>query len=108
MIDLHSVKDHPATVVENLNTTGPRPGVWTNAKTQLLSAAADLRTYEMHHDVTFAALDNDTLEAIREVYDREPDLAGMSGEFHEDLTRVELERLYELESLVSDLLGLED
>ena len=48
------------------------------------------------------------IKSIREVYDREPNLPGGTLASHTDTIRSELERLYELESLVSDLLGLED
>lgn len=90
MTDLHKVKDHPANLVASS----------MEAYTLLL--------HEQEHDVTFAALDNDTLDAIRAVYDREPSRPGGTLVSHTDTIRSELERLYELEALVSDLLGLED
>lgn len=108
MTNLRNVPDHPATVVENLNSVGPRPGAWGDARHQLVAVSYDLRRYEEERDVTFAALDNDTLSAIREVYDREPTLPGGTLVSHTNTIRSELERLYELESLVSELLGLED
>lgn len=74
--DLTTVRDHPAAILAN------------EAKDP--AGSVHLLLYEVHHNVTFAALDNDALAAVREAYERD-DLAS----------------LLEFRSAVCDLLGLE-
>ena len=92
MTNLHMANDHPSALLSN---------------TELYSEAALLRTYEDEHDVTFAALDNDTLNAIREVYNRELPVTD-EDDFILVVEREEFDRLSEMEALIADLLGLED
>lgn len=53
--DLKTAKDHPANILRDNHTE--------------YGAAEDLRDYEEANDVTFAALDNQTLQRIREAYE---------------------------------------
>jgi len=73
------VYDHPATIVENAEG-----GSTVDSRLH----ARRLRAYEKDHDVTFAALDNDALKAVREAYaadddetlhDAVRDLLGLEG-----------------------------
>jgi hypothetical protein len=95
--DLKTVHDHPATLLEQRK----RMVVVTNTTPeQALAAAKALRAYERNEKVTFAALDNDALQAVREAYAEtrlDRGIGGLSGEGWSDLA-----------DAVNALLGLED
>lgn len=61
--DLTKVSDHPATLLETRPSGVPALDI-----PRILTDAAFLRNYERLMSVTFAALDNDTLAAVREAY----------------------------------------
>jgi len=56
--DLTTVRDHPAAILAN------------EAKDP--AGSVHLLMYEVDHNVTFAALDNDALAAVREAYEFAP------------------------------------
>lgn len=85
--DLTTVPDHPATLIEG----SVRGSLQSERTAGTFQAATFLRVFEREHDVTFVALDNETLEAVYEVYNR-------PGGIEE----------YEFIGLVADLLGLGD
>lgn len=74
MTDLTTVNDHPARILRDLGHA---------------SSGKLLEEYEQTHDVTFAALDNETLTALQD------------GWFDSDMTESDALRLIEL------LLGLD-
>jgi hypothetical protein len=93
--DLATVKDHPATIIDRLrehSTTGFR---------SFSQAASHLRDFERRESVTFAALDNDALAAVREAY-------AAFSEHTGEITQDEINALITLRRAVADLLGLED
>jgi len=61
-LDLTTVNDHPATLLTHRYYDG-------NTQAAFHMAAAVLERHETEHNVTFAALDNDALAAVREAYD---------------------------------------
>lgn len=63
--DLNAVKDHPATILSALADTLIEGG-WVRAT--VADTANVLREYEQEHAVTFAALDNDALAAVRDAH----------------------------------------
>ena len=63
--DLKTVQDHPAAILRK----GPTGGIaLPTANAMREHAATMLDRYEAQHNVTFAALDNDALKAVREAY----------------------------------------
>lgn len=58
--DLLTVHDHPVNVL--------REGMKAWDYIPFSGPATVIRTYEKEHDVTFAALDNDALQEVREAY----------------------------------------
>lgn len=91
--DLTTVPDHPAAVLANHPTL--------DAVTRGESAAV-LRTYEQRHGVTFAALDNDALAALRAAWAMPEDAQNDAGR------QQQVERWAAIEDAARDLLGLED
>jgi hypothetical protein len=71
-VDLTAVKDRPATLLriaaDNLVRV-PMPAEDSALARGLHVAAATLDSHEREHGVTFAALDNDALEAVRDAYE---------------------------------------
>jgi selenocysteine lyase/cysteine desulfurase len=61
--DLTKVQDHPATVLRTEATTH------SITSSVYITGAETLESYEKEHGVTFAALDNDALEAVREAHE---------------------------------------
>lgn len=93
--DLKTIYDHPANVIRDWLVELPtshaeRPGG--------IRAAEVLRSHEAEEDVTFAALDNKTLTAVREAYERQTNAEGMEA----------YDAAVDLVSAVRDLLGLDD
>lgn len=104
-LDLKTVNDHPATLLER---GFPKPDPDNDkdlfgfvgasvAAHWVGEAARALRTYETHHNVTFAALDNDALAQVREAYD---------GLYSADPLRADL-AVGDLVSALCSLLGLD-
>lgn len=82
-IDLKAVPDHPATLLNQFGGTR--------------DAVAILRAHEEEKEVTFAALDNDALIAVREAYEALMTSDVLMGAPVQALT-----------SAVNDLLGMAD
>lgn len=80
MTDLTTRRDHPSAILDKGGRT---------------AAAARLRVHEQEFGVTFAALDNDALTAVREAY--EAKRANPSDNLGGDLA-----------DAIRDLLGLDD
>lgn len=93
MLDLTTVHDHPATVLDQCE--GPMFYV---------IAAAALRRYEQQNGVTFVALDNEALTAVRAAYEHT-----VAVEETPDFDNYALvSALDDLRLAVVDLLGLDD
>lgn len=96
---LSTVPDHPATLLAQQNQK---------------IASATLAAYERKHGVVFAALDVETLAALREIAEEDvhADNPIEKDEPLEEYVRrigvLETARLHEMIALVTDLLGLED
>lgn len=90
-IDLSAVRDHPARIIREY------AGDFVEEVT-INGAAAHLEAYEAREGVTFAALDNDALEEVREEYAKVRDLAC-------DMNYFGAQRLADA---VNSLLGLDD
>lgn len=88
--DLKAVPDHPVNVL--------REGMKTWDYIPFSGPATVIRTYEKEHDVTFAALDNVTLEMVRKEYEEFLTGAG-------DINYIGGQGLADA---VRDLLGLDD
>lgn len=91
-VNLSTTYDHPAVLLDGAANSGPYP-------TGQVSAAF-LRIYEKDHSVTFAALHNDALAAVREAYEA---TQAESPDAHTNYQRAS-----DLASAVRDLLGLEE
>jgi hypothetical protein len=95
--DLNTVKDHPATLLRDFYAPQhATPGVVQAYQT----AATALTGYEQVNNVTFAALDNDTLAAVRGSYAQAQEAPVGS--------HIYTEALRDLYRAVGDLLGLDD
>lgn len=103
--DLTAIYDHPAVLLRDhynestktLQVT--RPSLHENMDADPVTvqdAINVLRQYEAEHKITFTALDNDTLTALREVYEQARLGSGYDGQ-----------RLIEVYGLIGDLLGLD-
>lgn len=82
--DLTTARDHPAALLDAAANPYPASILWK---------------YERDNGVTFAALDNDALAAVREAYARMQEAPRNSGD--RNLARIDLA------DAVADLLGLE-
>lgn len=96
--DLRTQRDHPAALLQAEADRLSRPEVHRGTITHPgeWSRAADLlRQHEAMHQVTFAALDNDTLARVREAYEHPHETSAFrAGD--------------DLADAVRDLLGLDD
>jgi len=99
--DLTKVQDHPATLIEAASKVH---GDHLSAKfTEGFHAAGNyLRGVETGRGVTFAALDNDALEAVREAYKVSVEAKRVG------YTHLALQADADLRSAIGDLLGLND
>lgn len=94
--DLTTVYDHPANVIGEWLADLPTPHA---ERPGGIRAAEVLRAHERENNVTFAALDNATLAAVKETYE--------AGESATGLVDVSTAHSV-LRSVVADLLGLDD
>lgn len=106
-LDLTRVKDHPSRVLDRITYDGPKGESETQTQFALRlvraanieEAATALASYEGEHNVTFAALDNDALAAVREAYAAGEDATGI----------VDVSTAHQaLRDAVNALLGLDD
>lgn len=96
MYDLTNAYDHPARVLEDVATKRLSSGEIKLPTVAVVAVAiTDLREYEAENDVTFAALDNETLLEVRRAY------RALDG----DTT---MKSTNEFEAAVAALLGLDD
>lgn len=101
-MDLSKAYDHPVQVLRKYLESVNRAEAFS-AELKKLSAqdaCQVLEAYEKEHDVTFAALDNETLAALKEAYWRDAD-----PDFDESLSE---RRRMDIENAIDRLLGLED
>lgn len=113
--DLKNIYDHPAVLLdaeaERLSLPEVHGGTITYPPV-VREAAALLRSYEREHNVTFAALKNDTLERVREAYLRETrptNPTGLTAQEYDDEWAVNYGHANDdLRLAVRDLLGLDD
>lgn len=90
--DLHAVSDHPATLLSERAEQMTRSiNATLEERSATFDAAHFLERYEREHDVTFAALDNVTLEYVRQQWTE-----AVNGNVRADVT-----------GAIKDLLGLE-
>lgn len=106
--DLTTVRDHPAAILDGYaerlspealpktpDETQPAFAMRLVQASHYAASASVLRRYEAEHGVTFAALDNDTLERIRQAEDIWSEGDERAGD-----------ALLEIGQAVRDLLGL--
>jgi len=94
MMDLKNAKDHPMRV---LLTEGEKHLYAASPEIMVgfIGAGGCLVTYEDEHNLTFAALDNDGLNALKEAYEN---YAAAPGQYNAQ----------EVVDIVKDLFGLGD
>jgi hypothetical protein len=103
-VDYQALNDHPSNVLRDLATDlykeiqgeiGLDRAALEARADAFAKGATALRTYELLHGVTFVALDNDTLDALIELY-RSNDEDG------------DLDRVHYVTETVGELLGLDN
>jgi len=98
--DLTTVKDHPATLLRK-HYAPIQASLGNDTEAVIYTSAGNaLSNYEQVNNVTFAALDNDALSAVREAYETAADTPFGSEK--------EADALRDLYGAVRDLLGLAD
>lgn len=96
--DLKTVYDHPARVLNTYAADAYARDGDTSARGNAYSTAATrLLGYELENGITFAALDNETLDAVRAAWQQVT-----SGEGNQGLA------MADLVGEIRDLLGLEE
>lgn len=93
--DLHDVHDHPVRIIGEWLSTLPVPH---QERCGGIRAGEVLQDHERAQKVTFAALDNDALARVREVYEHQMSAEGMDA----------YDAAVDMVSAVADLLGLGD
>jgi hypothetical protein len=102
-VDFHALNDHPSNVLRGLatellneisNEVGLDRAILEQKANGYAGSARVLTTFELAEDVTFVALDRETLEDLVETFKGNEDDS-------------ELDRYYALEELVGKLFGLE-
>lgn len=95
--DLTTVKDHPATLLRK-HYAPIQASLGNDTEAVVYTSAGNaLNNYEQVNNVTFAALDNEALAAVREAYAEAEDLP-FGAQRHQALD--------DLAAAVRDLLGL--
>jgi len=97
--DLTTVKDHPATLLRK-HYAPIQASLGNDTEAVIYTSAGNaLSNYEQVNNVTFAALDNDALTAVREAYER---VVNSNPGYLRDNAEIDLT------DAVRDLLGLAD